>query len=108
MESILAGRRIAEPMRIISAALISVLLAMMICFIIINSYSKLKTPSLADVLGPVQKVCNVGLPSVTMTNETKTYSPRSSSSGGGGGGGGSHHSGGGGGHHSGGGGGHRF
>ena len=108
MYKVLDGRRIAEPMRYISVALISVLVAMLICFIIINSYSKLKSPSVADILGPVAKVCEAGPSSVVLTGESKKYSPRSSSSGGGGGGGGHHSGGGGGGGHSGGGGGHGF
>ncbi len=111
MGKLLGGRRILEPMRYITAALISILVAMLVCFLIINSYSKLKTPSIQDILGPAGKNRSIPQPEVTLTKESKTYSPQSSGSSGGGhsgGGGGHHSSGGGGGGHSGGGGGHRF
>ena len=106
MYKLLNGGKILEPMRYISAALISILAAMLVCFIIINSSSKLKSPSVDDILGPAGKKCEISQPEVVLTSETKTYSPQSSGSGGGGGsrGGG----GGGGGGHSGGGGGHGF
>ncbi|MBQ8139843.1 MAG: TPM domain-containing protein [Lachnospiraceae bacterium] len=110
MYALLEGRKIMEPMRIISAVLISVLTAMLICFIIVNSYAKLKTVSMADLLGSVDRKLTSTQPKVTLTKETKTYSPQSSGSSGGGHSGGGHHSSGGhsGGGHSGGGGGHRF
>ncbi len=106
MYTLLAGGKILEPMRYVSAAFISILVAMLVCFIIINSSSKLKSPSVDDILGPAGKKCEISQPQVTLMSETKRYSPQSSSSGGGGGsrGGG----GGGGGGHSGGGGGHGF
>ncbi|MBR1861246.1 MAG: TPM domain-containing protein [Lachnospiraceae bacterium] len=110
MYRLLNGGRIAEPLRYISAALISILTAMLVCFIIINSYSKLKAPSINDILGPALKDCKVENVEAQFTGESKTYSPRSSGSSGGSsrGGGGGGHSGGGGGGHSGGGGGHHF
>lgn len=108
VEKLLSGGKIAEPFRYISCALLAILIGMLICFTIINASSKLKTPSVAEVLGPAAVKYTPSSPKTTLVNETKRYSPQSSSSGGHSSGGGGHHSSGGGGHHSGGGGSHHF
>lgn len=105
MEQILSGGKIAAPLRYITSALLAILIAMIICFMIINGNSKLKKPALDDILGPVDKNLNLGPVSVVSKGVTKKYSPVSS---GGGGSSGGSRGGGGGGGHSGGGGGHRF
>ncbi len=107
MGQILSGGRIAAPLRYVTSALLAILIAMLICFFIINANSKLRKPALDDILGPAEKNLSLGAVSVVPKGVTKKYSPISSSSGGGSSGGGSHGGGGGGGH-SGGGGGHRF
>ncbi|MCR5801002.1 MAG: TPM domain-containing protein [Lachnospiraceae bacterium] len=107
---VLDGQRIAQPMKYASNLLLSILLALMINFGIVNRASKLKGSPASELIKGAVKDVNVNDPQVYFVNETKTYSPvQSSSSGGGGGrsGGGGGRSGGGG-HHSGGGGGHRF
>lgn len=106
MEMILSGGRIAAPLRYVTSALLAILIAMLICFFIINANSKLKKPALDDILGPADKNLSLGAVSVVSKGVTKKYSPVSS--GGGGSSGGSRGGGGGGGGHSGGGGGHRF
>lgn len=107
MKKVLSGGRIAQPLRYITSALLSILIAMLICFFIINANSKLRKPAVDDILGPAAKNLSLGPVKAVSKGTTKKYSPVSSSSGGSSGGGGSH-SGGGGGGHSGGGGGHSF
>lgn len=107
--SLLAGEKIAEPMKYICNAILSVITAMILFFILISRMSRIRQASLLDmVTGLPERELSFTTPEPEFINETKRYAP--SSSGGGGGshsGGGGSHSGGGGGH-SGGGGGHRF
>ncbi len=103
--ALLQGRRISQPMKYISNALLAIVIAVVVNYIIVRVYSskkKASTKSLMDGLFEYRAFNNCN---VVFTHQTKTYSPRESSSGGssgGGGGGGS--SGGGGGS----GGGHSF
>lgn len=104
---LLEGRKIAQPMKYISNALLAIVLALMFNYIVVRVYAGKKTPSRKQLLEGIfheKKLSNVN---AVFTNETKRYDPIESSSGGGGGhsGGGG---GGGGGHSSGGGGGHSF
>jgi uncharacterized protein len=104
--NLLEGRRIAQPMKYISNALLAIVLALLLNYIIVRFYASAKTPSRRELLDGLfyqQKINNAN---AVFTNETKRYDPvESSSSGGGGRSGGG---GGGGGHSSGGGGGHSF
>ena len=102
MNELLAGRKIAEPMKNICNAILAVLIAMLIFFIIIKAASSARSASVAEMVeGLSSSKVNASPANVRFLGETRRYSPveRSSgggSSGGGGGGGGS--SGGGGGH----------
>jgi uncharacterized protein len=99
---VLAGRRIAAPMKYISNACLAVLISLIINYFFARSVSKKAKPKDNDIVNNLISRYSFTNPSVTHTNTTRTYSPRSSSSSGGGGRSGG---GGGGGHSS---GGHRF
>ncbi len=105
--TLLQGRRISQPMKYISNALLAIVIAVVINYIIVRAYSskkKVSTKKLMDGLFEYRSFENWN---VVYTHQTKTFSPQESSSGGssgGGGGGGGGSSGGGGGS----GGGHSF
>jgi len=105
MYALLNGQKIARPMKVISSALMAILLSLLINFIIVSNASKIQKTSGEEMLGGASKKLRFKNPILYKTRETKTYSPPSSSSGGGGGG---SRGGGGGGGHSGGGGHHGF
>lgn len=102
--TLLSGGRIAQPMKYISNALLALILALFINYLVLRMVSKAKRPSRDELLEGIFAKCDVQNIRSAMVNQTRVYDPPSSSSSGGGGG----HSGGGGGGHSGGGGGHRF
>lgn len=107
--TILNGNEIAQPMKYISNALLAVLLALLINFIIINRASGLRRTGSDPMIHAAKANFQFNEPEVTFINETKVFSPVETSGGGGGGGhGGGGFGGGGGGGHSGGGGGHSF
>lgn len=104
--TLLQGRKIAQPMKYISNALLAVVIAVVINYIIVRVYSSKRKASTKSLMNGLFEYRAFNNCNVVFTHQTKTYSPRESSSGGssgGGGGGGS--SGGGGGS---GGGGHSF
>ena len=103
--TILNGDQIAQPMKYISNALLAILLALLVNFILINAVSKLRRTSTDRMILAASASFRFTDPDVSHINTTKTYSPVEHSSGGSSGGGGG---GGGGGHSSGGGGGHSF
>ena len=101
MKELLAGRKIAEPMKNICNAILAVLIAMLIFFIIIKSVSSARSASMSEMIeGLSNAKVSAAPPNVKLLRETRKYSPVSKSGGGssGGGGGGGGHSGGGGGH----------
>ena len=103
--TLLQGRKIAQPMKYISNALLAIVIAVVINYIIVRVYSSKKKASTKSLMNGLFEYRAFNNCNVIFTHQTKTYSPRESSSGGssgGGGGGGS--SGGGGGS----GGGHSF
>lgn len=95
VHALLKGRRIAQPMKYISNALLAVILAMLINYAIVKIISARHKPSKQDLLSGMYHDLKVFNPSAHFMNSTKTYSPQSSGGGSSGGGGG--HSGGGGG-----------
>ncbi len=97
---VLEGQKIAQPMKYVTSALLAMILAVMINFILVRSANAARVPSKAEMLKGLYSQCKLNNPQMILTNTTKVYDPPSSSSGGGGG-----HGGGGGGGH--GGGGHR-
>lgn len=102
MSTLLAGRKIAQPMKYISNALLALILASLINYFVIRALSRGQKPAASEIL----KASSTGFafhnPQKHLASQKKVYSPPSSGGGSGG------HSGGGGGGHSGGGGGHRF
>lgn len=102
LNSVVQGKAILEPMKIISNLFIGLSLSFLITYFIASSQSKAKLASSQDMLQYSEKSFYATPVVDVITSTSKTYHPRSS-----GGGGGGHHGGGGGGHH-GGGGGHRF
>lgn len=101
IQALMEGRRIAEPMKYICSALLAIILALLINYFIVMSFSRSRKPDIKQVLDGTYSSFHLANAHTQFVNHTQTYSPRSSSSGGGGhsgGGGGGGHSGGGGGH----------
>lgn len=114
MSSVVAGRMIFEPMKIVSNLFIGLAISFVITYIYASCVSKSRKPATKELLEYADRYMRIRDTNDITTSIDKVYSPPSSGSssgrsGGGfhGGGGGGHHGGGGGGHH-GGGGGHRF
>lgn len=109
--TLLEGQKIAQPMKHISNALLALIIAMIINFLIARKVSRPKKPTQSEQLGAMRTEYRVTNENDKVIFQTKEYSPRSSGDGGGsggfggGGGGGGGFGGGGGG---GGGGGHSF
>ena len=109
MNALLSGQAIAEPMKHICNAILALIIAMLIFFIVVNRSVSLKRRSMDSIMeGTAKAFVAAGAASAVFRNETRSYSPIRSSSGGSGGGGGFSGGGGGGGGFSGGGGGHGF
>jgi uncharacterized protein len=113
--SLLAGRRISQPMKYISNALLALVIAILINYLIVRTVSKKHAATQSELVSGIFVNNALNNSRVVLARQTKTYAPRSSDSGGHGGGGGGHGGGGGfsgggggGGHSSGGGGGHSF
>lgn len=94
--TLLQGRRISQPMKYISNALIALVLAVLINYIIVRFYSSQKKASTKVLMNGLfeHRAFNSG--NVVFTHQTRTYSPQQSSSGGSSGGGGGSSGGGGG------------
>lgn len=106
IHTLLEGGRIAQPMKYISNVLLAIIIAMLINYFLVMTFSKKHKASTNELMSGIYRKVDILHPQATFSNQTKKYVPRSSS---GGGGGGSHSGGGGhsgGGSHSG--GGHRF
>ena len=102
--ALLHGRRISQPMKYISNALLAIAIAILINYFIVRQTSRVRKASDNEIVNGVFANNAFNNVSVNFIRQTRTYSPRSSSSSGssgghsGGGGGGGGHSGGGGGH----------
>ena len=105
INTLLEGRKIAQPMKYISNAFLAIIVALLLNYFLVRSFSRAKKPSKDELLGKVFTQCNIANPSIRFIRQSRVYSPPSSSSGGSSGGGGGSSGGGGGG---GGGGGHSF
>lgn len=96
-------------MKYISNAFLAVIIALLLNYFLVRSFSRTKRPSKTDLLGKVFTQCNIANPNVRFIRQSRVYSPPSSSgSGGSSGGGGSSSGGGGSSSGGGGGGGHSF
>lgn len=104
INTLLSGRKIAQPMKYIGNALLALILALLINYFIVRVFSRSRKPSERELLQNIYAQCNVDAPHTDFINQSRVYSPPSSSSDGSSGG----SSGGGGGGSSGGGGGHSF
>lgn len=106
INTLLSGKKIAEPMRAITSFILSLVIAAIIGFLITIKKASLKIAKNKDIVNNLNKKIEIiGNITAEKTGQRKKYNPPSSSSSSGGG----HSSGGGGGgHSSGGGGGHRF
>lgn len=102
--TLMRGHRIAEPMKYICSALLAIIVALIVNYIVLISVSRQKKADIKQILSGTFTNFRIHNAKARFTHQTKTYSPQSSGGGGGGHGGG--HSGGGG--HHGGGGGHRI
>ena len=100
INTILEGRKIAEPMRYTSNLFIALTLAFFFSFLYILSKSKMAKASNRSIVDNCDIEFTIGETSAIKTGQHSVYSPQSSSSGGGGGGGGGGGSSGGGGGHS--------
>ena len=100
INSLLEGKRIAQPMKYISNALLAVVLALLINYFIVMRVSRSVKASNAELLNGIFTSVDVRNTRTEFLNQTKKYSPQSSSSSGGrsGGGGGGGSRGGGGSH----------
>ncbi|MDD6844433.1 MAG: TPM domain-containing protein [Clostridia bacterium] len=102
--TLLQGRRISQPMKYISNALLAIAIAILINYFIVRQTSRVRKASDNEIVNGVFANNAFNNVSVNFIRQTRTYSPRSSSSSGssgghsGGGGGGGGHRGGGGGH----------
>ncbi|MBP5624704.1 MAG: TPM domain-containing protein, partial [Lachnospiraceae bacterium] len=85
MYDVLAGQRIAQPMRYIGNALLALLAALCINYRIVIASSKAKKQDDRLMATLAYNYMNLGQPQAQKTHTTKVYNPPSSSSGGGGG-----------------------
>ena len=95
---LLNGQKIAQPMKVVTSALLALILGLLINFMVVSSFNRKKLPKQKDILAGLVTQFSISDPGMVLTHTDKRYSPRSSSSGGGGGGGGGGGSHGGGGH----------
>ena len=99
MTTLLDGGSIAQPMKYISNALLSIVLALLINYFIVMFVSRSAKASDTELLRGINKKVTIIEPTKTFLHQTKQYSPQSSGSRGGGGrSGGGRARGGGGGH----------
>lgn len=101
INSVLNGRKIAEPMRNASNVVVSITIALLINFLIVFYHSRIKKAKISEITKNCVIDFNIGKVYAEKTGTHRVYSPvsdSSSSGGGGGGGGGGGSSGGGGGH----------
>ena len=103
VNTLLEGRRIAQPMKYISNALLAIVSALMINYFLVMTRSRSQKASAGQLLNGIFSKVAITNTHTDFVNQSRRYSPRSSSSSSsgsrsGGGGGGGRSSGGGGGH----------
>lgn len=108
IHALLEGERIARPMKYISNALLALILAMLVNFVLVICFTRLRKPGEREVLKSIHRKFQYTKPGATFTYQTKIYDPVSDSGGSSGGGSSGGGSGGSTGGSSGGGGGHSF
>ena len=105
INTLIEGGKIAQPMKYASNALLALILALLINFVVIRVVTRLKAPRYAEMYKNAKAYFEGSPGTAAFTHTTKKYDPIQTGGGGGRGGGGGGFSGGG---HSGGGGGHSF
>ncbi len=99
INTLLEGRTIAQPMKYISNALLSIVLALLINYFIVMTVSRSRKASDSQLLDGIYRKVEIRNPRVDFLNQTRRYSPQPKSTGGaavggrssgGSGGGGSH------------------
>lgn len=99
IDTLLEGGRVMQPMKYISNALLSVIIALLLNFAWICYFSRLKSPTSQQILRSLESHFTHSTPTAVYTHQTRIYDPVSSgSSSGSSSGGGGSSSGGGGGH----------
>lgn len=93
--SLLSGKTIFEPMKMMSNAFIAITVAAFACYIYVLSTSTIKKAKGNALFNGIIKTVNISNINITKTGTRAVYNPPSSSSGGSSGGGGGHSSGGG-------------
>ena len=83
INTLLEGRKIAQPMKYISNAFLAVIIALLLNYFLVRSFSRAKRPSKTDLLGKVFTQCNIVNPNVRFIRQSRVYSPPSSSGSGG-------------------------
>ena len=86
--TLLEGGMIAQPMKLVSNILLSIVLGMILAYLIVRRMSSTRKASQAEMLAAIQYAQNFGNFQKVFTGQTRRYDPPSSSSSGGGGGGG--------------------
>ena len=85
---LMEGGQIAQPMKIVSNILLSIVIGMLIAYMIVRRMSSTRQASQAEMLAAIQYAQNFGNFQKVFTGQTRRYDPPSESSSGGGGGGG--------------------
>ena len=99
INTLMEGRHIAQPMKYISNALLSIVLALLINYFLAMGLSRSRKANNSQLLDGIYSKTQINNPHTQFINQTRRYSPRArSSSGGGRSGGGRSRGGGGGGH----------
>lgn len=82
IHSLLAGRRIAQPMKYISNALLALILAAFINYFAVRLTSRSAKPGTQEILSAASTKFSFTNPRKTLDHQTKVYRPASSDSGG--------------------------
>ncbi len=96
--SLLQGQKISQPMKYVSNALLAIVIALLLNYILVRLTARVSKPTDGQLIEGVFSQKKIGDISPIFVREDRVYSPRSSGGSGGGGGGGGHSGGGGGGH----------
>lgn len=99
INTLLSGNKIAQPMRHITNAMLSVILSAFILYFISRKISRQQAAESSDIMSVIGASCSFAGDKPVFTRKSKVYNPHTSDSGGSGGGGGGGAGGGGGGSH---------
>ncbi|MBQ6843444.1 MAG: TPM domain-containing protein [Agathobacter sp.] len=80
INTLLEGKRIAQPMKYISNALLAIVLALLINYFIVMHVSRSVKASNAELLNGIYTKVDINNPRTEFLHQTKKYSPQSSSS----------------------------